>query len=65
MNLRWKIAQAAEIRWWQNYLGNRSEKEYLAWENRLLAAVFGAFGFGHSKRRASLRRRLRGLRAFT
>lgn len=30
--LRWKIAQAAEIRWWQNYLKGKSESEYLAWK---------------------------------
>ena len=30
--LRWKIAQAAEIRWWQNYLKGKSETEYLTWK---------------------------------
>lgn len=32
MNLRWKIAQAAEIRWWQGYLKNKNKDEYLAWK---------------------------------
>lgn len=32
MNLRWKIAQAAEIRWWQRYLGNKPKADYLAWK---------------------------------
>ncbi len=32
MNWRWKIAQAAEIRWWQNYLKNKDPKEYLHWK---------------------------------
>lgn len=32
MNLRWKIAQAAEIRWWQNYLRKKNKSEYLTWK---------------------------------
>ena len=32
MNLRWKIAQAAEIRWWQSYLKNKPKADYLAWK---------------------------------
>jgi len=32
LNFRWKIAQAAEIRWWQNYLSGKSETEYLTWK---------------------------------
>lgn len=30
--LRWKIAQAAEIRWWQSYLGKKSKPDYLRWK---------------------------------
>ncbi|MDX1940116.1 MAG: class I SAM-dependent methyltransferase [Saprospiraceae bacterium] len=30
MNWRWKIAQSAEIRWWQHYLHNKDETQYLA-----------------------------------
>lgn len=30
MNLRWKIAQAAEIRWWQRYLHNKDQAVYRA-----------------------------------
>ncbi len=30
--LRWKVAQEAEIRWWQGYLKNRPKKVYLAWK---------------------------------
>ncbi len=30
--LRWRIAQAAEIRWWQNYLARQSKEDYLAWK---------------------------------
>jgi len=30
--IRWKIAQAAEIRWWQGYLKNKSTEEYLTWK---------------------------------
>ena len=32
MSLRWKIAQAAEIRWWQNYLKNKPTTEYAEWK---------------------------------
>ena len=32
MKLRWKIAQAAEIRWWQNYLAAKPKSEYLSWK---------------------------------
>lgn len=31
-NLRWKVAQEAEIRWWQSYLRQRPKKVYLAWK---------------------------------
>ncbi len=31
-DLRWKIAQAAEIRWWQQYLSLKDPKEYLSWK---------------------------------
>ncbi len=31
-NLRWKIAQAAEIRWWQNYLNKKNKADYLKWK---------------------------------
>ncbi len=30
MTLRWKIAQALEIRWWRNYLKNKETTDYLA-----------------------------------
>ena len=32
MSLRWKIAQAAEIRWWQNYLNKKPKADYLIWK---------------------------------
>jgi 2-polyprenyl-3-methyl-5-hydroxy-6-metoxy-1,4-benzoquinol methylase len=32
MSFRWKIAQAAEIRWWQNYLKNKPITEYSYWK---------------------------------
>ncbi len=32
MTFRWKIAQAAEIRWWQNYLKNKPTTDYAAWK---------------------------------
>jgi 2-polyprenyl-6-hydroxyphenyl methylase/3-demethylubiquinone-9 3-methyltransferase len=30
--MRWKIAQAAELKWWQNYLKNKDAKAYLEWK---------------------------------
>ena len=33
MNLRWKIAQAAEIRWWQRYLKNKNTANYAVWKS--------------------------------
>ncbi len=32
MTFRWKIAQAAEIRWWQRYLKNKPTTDYAAWK---------------------------------
>ncbi len=29
---KWPLAQAAEIRWWRNYLKNKSPEQYLAWK---------------------------------
>ena len=31
-NIKWKIAQAAEIRWWQRYLKRKTKAEYLDWK---------------------------------
>ncbi len=31
-NIRWQIAQAAEIRWWQNYLKNKKVGDYKNWK---------------------------------
>lgn len=33
MKLRWKIAQAAEIRWWQSYLKGKPKVDYEQWKN--------------------------------
>ena len=32
MNLRWKIAQWFELRWWQNYLRGKDKTAYLQWK---------------------------------
>jgi 2-polyprenyl-6-hydroxyphenyl methylase/3-demethylubiquinone-9 3-methyltransferase len=32
MTFRWKIAQAAEIRWWQRYLKNKPTTDYAVWK---------------------------------
>ncbi|MCB0706779.1 MAG: class I SAM-dependent methyltransferase [Saprospiraceae bacterium] len=31
-SMRWRIAQAIEIRWWQNYLRKKSPTDYLHWK---------------------------------
>jgi 2-polyprenyl-3-methyl-5-hydroxy-6-metoxy-1,4-benzoquinol methylase len=33
MTLRWKLAQAFEIRWWQQYLKNKPTTDYSAWKS--------------------------------
>ena len=38
--LRWKIAQSAEIRWWQRYLKTQTRFRLFAMENRLLENFF-------------------------
>jgi SAM-dependent methyltransferase len=32
MSLRWKIAQAFEMRWWQHYLKNKPTADYAVWK---------------------------------
>lgn len=32
MRFRWKVAQAAEIKWWQTYLKGKSKEEYISWK---------------------------------
>jgi 2-polyprenyl-3-methyl-5-hydroxy-6-metoxy-1,4-benzoquinol methylase len=34
MTFRWKIAQAAEIRWWQGYLKNKPTADYAVWKTK-------------------------------
>ena len=34
MNLRWRIAQFFELRWWRRYLIRRDKAGYLAWKRR-------------------------------
>jgi 2-polyprenyl-3-methyl-5-hydroxy-6-metoxy-1,4-benzoquinol methylase len=34
MSLRWKVAQALEIRWWQRYLNRKTPADYLAWKTQ-------------------------------
>lgn len=38
-SLRWKVAQAAEIRWWQHYLKNRTKADYLLWKKQYWLAL--------------------------
>lgn len=32
MNLRWRVAQSAEIKWWQSYLNKKPVADYLTWK---------------------------------
>ena len=44
MTFRWKIAQAAEIRWWQRYLKNKPTADYAVWKTdywQILLAEIG------------------------
>ena len=34
MTFRWKIAQAAEIRWWQGYLKDKPTTDYAVWKTK-------------------------------
>jgi len=34
MNLKWKVAQAAEIKWWNNYLKHKDKSSYYDWKRR-------------------------------
>jgi len=33
MSLKWKIAQAAEIKWWNHYLKNKEKSSYYDWKS--------------------------------
>ena len=34
MTFRWKLAQTAEIRWWQGYLKNKPTTDYAVWKTK-------------------------------
>jgi len=44
MNLRWKIAQAAEIRWWQRYLNKKPKTDYLTWKGKYWRDLLSRIG---------------------
>lgn len=45
MNIRWKLAQAAEIRWWRAYLRGKDPEEYLRLKAEYWRRVLKAAGF--------------------
>ena len=47
MMWRWKIAQAAEIRWWQLYLKDKDPKAYLAWKGQYWTNLLANIGLEH------------------
>ena len=43
-SIRWHIAQWFELRWWQNYLGQKNKQEYLAWKKNYWLNVLQQVG---------------------
>lgn len=41
---RWKIAQWAEIRWWENYLKKKDKHEYAQWKSNYWTNLLGTLG---------------------
>ena len=50
MSLRWKIAQAAEIRWWQNYLKKKPKTDYLVWKKEYWKTLLSKLNLNFSER---------------
>ena len=50
MSLRWKIAQAAEIRWWQNYLKKKPKADYLVWKKKYWQTLLDQLNLNFSKK---------------
>jgi 2-polyprenyl-3-methyl-5-hydroxy-6-metoxy-1,4-benzoquinol methylase len=44
MTFRWKIAQAAEIRWWQGYLKNKPTTDYAVWKTKYWQELLAEIG---------------------
>lgn len=49
MSLRWKIAQAAEIRWWQNYLKKKPKTDYLVWKKEYWETLLSKLNLNFSE----------------
>jgi 2-polyprenyl-3-methyl-5-hydroxy-6-metoxy-1,4-benzoquinol methylase len=49
LNFRWKIAQAAEIRWWQQYLHGRAPAEYATWKQNYWQQLVAEIGIALPK----------------
>ncbi|MES2620365.1 MAG: class I SAM-dependent methyltransferase [Bacteroidota bacterium] len=39
MVFRWKLAQWLELKWWKNYLSDKSKEEYLTWKKNYWKAI--------------------------
>jgi 2-polyprenyl-3-methyl-5-hydroxy-6-metoxy-1,4-benzoquinol methylase len=48
MSFRWKIAQAAEIRWWQGYLKNKPTTDYAVWKTQYWQDLLAEIGLATS-----------------
>lgn len=42
--IKWKLAQALELRWWKSYLKGKSKQDYLAWKLSYWVAFFPSIG---------------------
>ncbi len=49
MNLRWKVAQAAEIRWWQKYLAKKQPENYRSWKMEYWQDLLSKIGVSPEK----------------
>ncbi len=49
MKLRWKIAQAAEIRWWQSYLSGKPKADYEQWKHKYWQNLLTQIGVSPQK----------------
>ncbi len=47
MNLRWKIAQMAELIWWNFYLKNKPTEEYLLWKTEYWHSLLKTIGLNN------------------
>ena len=45
MSLKWKLAQAVEVKWWNNYLRNKDKSSYYSWKKDYWNGFLEDIGF--------------------